>query len=572
MSWYSLYLTTMLSDLLKSQWDIGVDEENILLLSQYSTLVFLQTLGTVPTPRVFGACFDGNNPAKTSYYIMEKLPGVPLSRAFNENKIERELVFEMLKQLADFQRALAGRPFRQVGSLVMSDKYVLVDAQLTARQFYSDGWAAIQTRPCPFSSGTSYYVNLLQERWSALQKTYPNTEEAWLHWKVHNYLSSILISYVKSEVDKFYLAHTDLNLCNILIDPKTGSITGIIDWEFACTVPAQATDHFPLLLRKDRFIEEFQDTYDDPETELEVWRTFYAKQFDGDDAMQEYLENIDAAIAFEDILKDNRLATVENLVENCKFLESAETLDKMKVPFPWKSPTKERSPPLSTETDSSNTSVNGKLEGVVKMELISEDDDDNNNKVMANGGDHETIISSSQSAPTEYKRRPAGTAIPEMSKGEVQTDNSSYNDSPTTMTNGGDDGTNISPSQSIHANHDERPPTTSTPEMVEMETHTEIFSHDDYPTTNGGDDMRTISPSQSVHSQHDESPTTISTPNNGTNGGNGGTHGTFSHNDPPLQTADTAKPPSLNLKLRTRNTTRNLHHRHSPRKKSNQPH
>jgi hypothetical protein len=33
-------------------------------------------------------------------------------------------------------------------------------------------------------------------------------------------------------------------------------------------------------------------------------RTFYAKQFDGNTTMREYLQNIDVAIAFEDALKE----------------------------------------------------------------------------------------------------------------------------------------------------------------------------------------------------------------------------------------------------------------------------
>jgi hypothetical protein len=67
------------------KWDIDAGEENIFLMSEYATLVFLQRLGTVPTPRVYGASFDGKNPTKTSYYIMERLPGLPLSRVLREH-------------------------------------------------------------------------------------------------------------------------------------------------------------------------------------------------------------------------------------------------------------------------------------------------------------------------------------------------------------------------------------------------------------------------------------------------------------------------------------------------------
>jgi Ser/Thr protein kinase RdoA (MazF antagonist) len=180
-------------------------------------------------------------------------------------------------------------------------------------------------------------------------------------WKIHAYLSSILPSYVKLQTTKFALAHTDLSASNILIDPETGLITGIIDWEFACTVPSQAMEHFPVLLRKDVFLNQFENVYDDPEAELNEWRAFYAKQFEGDLEMEQYLQNIDAAIAFEDILKDGELATIENLVEECKFLESAETLETMEVPFPWKTPTKHRSPPPPTMEPESETTPTAEI-------------------------------------------------------------------------------------------------------------------------------------------------------------------------------------------------------------------
>ena len=111
-------------------------------------------------------------------------------------------------------------------------------------------------------------------------------------------------------------------------------------------------------------MDDFKDVYD-PEAELHEWRAFYAEQFEGDPAMKEYLQNIDAAIAFEDILKENDLATIENLVERCKFLESADTFEIMQVPFPWKTPTKHHSPSPATKTESASTSIAEKMENAV---------------------------------------------------------------------------------------------------------------------------------------------------------------------------------------------------------------
>lgn len=121
-------------------------------------------------------------------------------------------------------------------------------------------------------------------------------------------------------------------------------------------MPFQATEHFPLFLRKECF------------TELKEWRTFYAKQLDGNTTMREYLQNIDIAIAFEDALKEckEELSTTEDLVKN-GLLESADALETIGTPFPWKSPSR-GSVSLSKKEDSAATTTSDKLEGAVQTE------------------------------------------------------------------------------------------------------------------------------------------------------------------------------------------------------------
>jgi serine/threonine protein kinase len=381
--------------------------------------------------------------------MMEKLPGVPISRVCRENKMETVAVFEMLRQLAEVRKTLARHTWPEIGSLSMAGDNVVVERQVTNRNYF-DGWAKIRSRPGPFSSSSiTYYANLLNQSWTAAQNTFPDSTEAWVRWKVHAYLCSILSSYVEPDVNQFILAHTDLNPSNILVDPQTGAITDIIDWEFACTVPLQAPEHFPLLLRQRVFTNEFDDVYDDPEAELNEWRSFYAKQFEGDPAMEEYLQNVDAAIAFENILKNNDLATIENLVEKCKFLESAETLETMEVPFPWKSPTKHRFPPPPTTEPESESTPTAEI-----TEIAAETEQD---------------------------------------------------DFPTT--NGGDDKSTLSPSSIIDTGH-ERPAPPSTTEKAEQALLTQQqISHNDSPTTNDEAEKPTIQPSQPLaHTDHADTP------------------------------------------------------------------
>jgi hypothetical protein len=400
------------------------------LMSEYATLYFLQRdIPTVPSPKVHGSCFTSNNPTKTPYFIMDKVPGISMWRAFREHEMGRERVFEMLRQLAEVRKALPSRGWTETGSFTMLDEeFYVIEKQLTYRNFF-DKPEEIESRHGLFDSSISYYANLLQERWRKVQEEYLTYDEALIQWKIHLYLSSLLPSYVKPQADGFFLAHTDLHPLNIFVDPQTGSITGIIDWEFACTVPTQATEHFPLFLHKKFFMDHFNDVYDDPEAELKEWRALYAKQFEGDTEMEEYLQHIDAAIAFEDMLKDHELATVENLVEKCKFLESAETLDKIGIPLPWKSPTKQRPPSPSTERGSVNAAANEKLESSMETESV---------------------------------------------RSEQKTEQTSQATSPTTT--GGDKQATISRSPVIHTGHDEHPANASPTEKVEVAATTDSIS------------------------------------------------------------------------------------------------
>jgi thiamine kinase-like enzyme len=44
---------------------------------------------------------------------------------------------------------------------------------------------------------------------------------------------------ITSETEEFMLCHNDLNQANILVDPDTLKITGIIDWEYAGFYPPE---------------------------------------------------------------------------------------------------------------------------------------------------------------------------------------------------------------------------------------------------------------------------------------------------------------------------------------------
>jgi hypothetical protein len=329
------------------------------LKSEYATLLFLQELGTVPAPKVHGFAPDRNNVAKTSYILMDKVSGISLFEAL-DGGMNRECVYETFRGLAKVRKSLAERRFYEIGSLTYTEGRkcgYAIDRQLSIWNFF-EFLEKYKSYSGPFESSLGYYANLHNISWSNCRKENPEDESLLERWRIHLYRGSVLSSYVGEETGEFFLALTDLDGQNIIVNPQTGSITGIIDWEFASTLPFRAAEHYPLLLaQKEEFVEHLQDVYDDPLAELIDWRRFYASQFSGDSAMGDYLNNIDAIVAFENILRDNDSATLENLVETCKFLETRETLDQVLIPFPWTGPT--TSPKLIIPTMDLSTNGTG---------------------------------------------------------------------------------------------------------------------------------------------------------------------------------------------------------------------
>ena len=302
------------------------DDEHEYLMSEYATLTFLQDIKDIRVPKVHGFSFTRQNPLKRPYFFMDKLNGVTFLKAVNSG-LSREGIYETLRQLAQVRKVLCEYSFPEIGSLTTYG----VDKQLNIDNFFETDKIPYDRRWGPFNSSLLYYVNIHQMTWTQYEETFPDPEDVLERWKMHMYLGTILSSYVKEENGDFVLTHTDLSASNIIVDEK-GSIIGIIDWEFSTTLPAQAAEHYPLLLDKEKFLVDFGDSFNDPLAELKEWKEFYAKQFEGDKELGEYMANLDTTISFEKVLRYNEEVTLDNLVEKFRFLESTSTLDQIGLP------------------------------------------------------------------------------------------------------------------------------------------------------------------------------------------------------------------------------------------------
>ncbi|ADB32168.1 aminoglycoside phosphotransferase [Kribbella flavida DSM 17836] len=154
--------------------------------------------GLLPVPRVLDVQVDevGGDP---TYLLTERLPGINL-QTFLETATEaqRESVGG---QLGELLVRLSGMPFLTFGQFRGSD--------LAIESFGSGGL----TQWVDHHLGA---LNLNEEQSDSLRTVIDRAED----------LSD-------TGVQRICLVHSDFNAKNLLVDPETARITGLVDWEFA---------------------------------------------------------------------------------------------------------------------------------------------------------------------------------------------------------------------------------------------------------------------------------------------------------------------------------------------------
>ncbi|KAJ3747084.1 kinase-like domain-containing protein [Lentinula detonsa] len=235
---------------------------------EVAAMNFIRSHTSLPVPTVFAYCSESSNPVGAEWLIMEHMSGVELREAWDQLQYPQKQT--LARNLIDVYDQLFRLKADGCGGIYHSSRQMdnLSSARMSPRwQPLSLESLRLLRSHCNHSINNGYELGPLQDvslvdyrlvvpSPSQTMPTFtseeyfklvafngnpptrsdfdlPSREKCVeLFHSIHRlYPSSTLFG--PSEPFNFYFSHGDLHEGNILIDPQSGAITGIIDWEAA---------------------------------------------------------------------------------------------------------------------------------------------------------------------------------------------------------------------------------------------------------------------------------------------------------------------------------------------------
>jgi hypothetical protein len=298
------------------------------MLSMIATMTYVDQNTAIPVPQIYGYDVGCDNPLGRPYIFMSRLPGIQLSRLDDKTiwQNPEKPLKRIIEQWGSIVAELATCQFETIGSLHRNE----ADSGYEIRQWISFSNIAVKkdydeciTRG-PFTSAADYLLSQsTTERYLGVSEL-PDFER-----NLEISLNESLLPYVLDQKylnGPFVLSHIDLDTYNILVDPKTYTITGIIDWDFASVVPVQSLFIRPRFLNAQILdLEEFDDVGAD---QYEVFKNF-AKLYENDweDSIVKTARELGLEMDVTDLLeREKTFGLFEKVISNWRFQKYARVL------------------------------------------------------------------------------------------------------------------------------------------------------------------------------------------------------------------------------------------------------
>lgn len=282
---------------------IAVDP-HLKMESEMATLIFLRQQTGIPVPNPISWSSSTDEKLGYEWALVEKLPGVELRDVWHQVPWQKKI--EITEAIAGFlvQLWVPSTRFNSIGSLYLdppkssnsptgetgvknSSKSGFKIGPSVDGAFFAGRRLYLESNRGPYESCREWLSALIHieqefirtakvlletqqemtpehraEDWDTLVDEIGVDEEDFIDeyddmvatcLEYERVLPLVFPSQETPQSDKlrFPLHHCDLRAANILVDPDTFTITGVIDWEQACAVPHWYGVKYPLLINKD---------------------------------------------------------------------------------------------------------------------------------------------------------------------------------------------------------------------------------------------------------------------------------------------------------------------------------
>lgn len=218
----------------------------------------------VPVPQVYAWNLTYDNPVGAPYILREAVPGVTISKDGRFYNLPAHATIKVITELAKVQAELS-KPceFDKIGCLYeREDKpgEFYVGKMLSFPTGSEEEDAFREQYLGPFSSLRDMWDARIEREtlsaisnWSALpsdssipSRLPPSKANPQQFGELLQLLSGLTSLFTPpKELSGLCIHHSDLAIRNVLFDPVTFKITGVIDWEFAMIMPLVITGRFP---------------------------------------------------------------------------------------------------------------------------------------------------------------------------------------------------------------------------------------------------------------------------------------------------------------------------------------
>ncbi|KAK6507837.1 hypothetical protein TWF481_006259 [Arthrobotrys musiformis] len=241
--------------------------------SEVATLKLLESSTSLPAPRAmahYAGAADappGDNRLGLEWILMTKVPGKTLTDSWDMSMKKKLNLVEMVAEKVHEIYTCDSLQFSSIGNVFECGGYenapgmekspkpskFSVDRIVSMTFFWNQRLSQPVNRG-PFASSAEWFTSRLQlvdfECNQVLESEVADEDDkadAVRFKSVAQRLLNQIPQFVPAN-EKFVLHHDDINAGNLLVDPDTGDLTGIVDWECVSVLPAWKSCQLPCFL------------------------------------------------------------------------------------------------------------------------------------------------------------------------------------------------------------------------------------------------------------------------------------------------------------------------------------